>query len=240
MRDVAILALLFGIEKISKLFRFDEDIIMSWVRDLGNDDFCSKLRLHIGSQLRCNNKPDVPRKYKLSNSVVQKLVEYEGEVKSEFIKPDPFFFNDNPAHRSLVKSEEPDIFNIKVKAKVEETIPAVKPDPEIPIPAPVVIKTSVEDYIVEYWYVCSDSSVISTTTFISCLSASKPMKKYYPASQQPIPVSSTNASASLLSFSRNWARSFQSSGKLINRSRLIRPASSVLQAALSALSADSP
>lgn len=83
MRDIALLALLYGVGPISRNFNIDESLLTTWVMNIQHDPFLKNLRNHILTQINTTSPVTVCKKYGLSGKVIAQLSEFKEEFEDE-------------------------------------------------------------------------------------------------------------------------------------------------------------
>lgn len=90
MRDIALLALLYGVGPISRNFNIDESLLTTWVMNIQHDPFLKNLRNHILTQINTTSPVTVCKKYGLSSKVIAQLSEFKEEFEDEKLAEEVF------------------------------------------------------------------------------------------------------------------------------------------------------
>lgn len=104
MRDVALLALLYGVSEISEVFKIEEKVLMSWIQDVKNDPFFKGIRKKLMNQSREIDASVVARKYSISQNVINQLKAYR---ENGTIGPFPMVSEVSNEKSQMVKQEYP-------------------------------------------------------------------------------------------------------------------------------------
>jgi hypothetical protein len=216
MRDVAILALLYGVTQISQSFNLDESILLSWISELGSDTFFKSLRTFILSQNKNNDRSFFLRKYSLSPNVVEKIQAYQENS-----------FNDKVEINKMILNYQ------EQKTEKEMTNEEIKS-----------LLLKVTDYSVEEWFMSDDIHIVNYEHFLNDLKNSSAKQNRYirvnnkeetiaEVIKEGLPMYKETARKLGENPRRikEWINSYKSQGRIRAVNTEIRPASSLLSKA---------
>lgn len=214
MRDVAILALLYGVNSISQAFNLEESLLLSWISELGSDSFFKSLRTFILSQNKNNDRSFFLRKYSLSPNVVEKISAYQENSFTDKVEINKMILDyQEQKTKQLLTNEE--IKGLLLK---------------------------VTDYSMEEWFVSKDVFIVNYEHFLSEIKGSK-QNKYIRVNNKEETIAEImkeglpmyKETARKLGQNprkiKDWISSYKSQGKIRQVNMEIRPASDILKRA---------
>jgi hypothetical protein len=223
MRDVAILALLYGVSNISQSFNLEESLLLTWISELGSDTFFKSLRTFILSQNKNNDKSFFLRKYSLSANVVEKISAYQENSFTDKLEINKMIMNYQE------KKIEKEMTNEEIKS----------------------LLLKVTDYTVEEWYLSDDVHIVTYEHFLNDLkNSSSKLNRYVRVNNKEETIAEVikeglpmyRETARKLGENprriKEWINSYKSQGRIRAVNTEIRPASDILSRAIEELRAE--
>lgn len=220
MRDVAILALLYGVNSISQAFNLEESLLLSWISELGSDSFFKSLRTFILSQNKNNDPSFFLRKYSLSPNVVEKISVYQENS-----------FDDKVEINKMILNYQ------EQKVKQELTNEEIKN-----------LLLKVTDYCMDEWFLSKDVFIVNYEHFLSEIKkTANKQNKYIRVNNKEETIGEImkeglpmyKETARKLGQNprkiKEWISSYKTQGKIRQVNTEIRPASDILIRAIEGL-----
>ena len=228
MRDVALLALLYGVSEISKVFNLEEKVILMWMQNLKQDPFFKTLRKKIMDLSRDKDPSVVSRKYSISQNVISQVISQRDNA------------NNRPNPDGIAMSADEEFKSTRVEAFSSAT----KKSKEV--------TAEICDLQMDEWFPSSEEFIVNISNFLTNLNASshKPCKRVKLTTKEAVIAEVIREGTPLyretaLKFGlkpdqvKEWVQSYQSDGVIKENTCSIRIASSVLQQAYSQLLSES-
>ena len=225
MRDVALLALLYGVSDISKIFNLEEHVLISWMHQLRQDPFFKSIRRKIMNISRDIDISIIARKYSMSQSVVNHFITHRDRIHKE------------PTPATLVIDADEDLESVSLEEFSSKNTKKKE------------ISFNLSPLIMDEWFPSMDDFLFNILANINA-SFQKPFKKVKMNVKESMIAEVIREGTPLyretaLKYGlrpekvKEWVQNFQNEGIIKEPTYSIREASSILQRAYRLLIEDS-
>ena len=252
MRDIALLAILYGISDISRIFNLEEKLLIQWIKSLGNDPFFKNIRKYILDQTLETDSAQIAKKYALSQGVMNQLLLNKENSLEKNLEKYPENYPEINSEENSEKNPEKNLEkNPEKNTELETIIEEYKKLQQQEIEDDEIIfsnKIDERKLIVDEWFIATDLSIVNTEDFLTNLNFGfhKPYKRVKISNKESMIAEVIREGTPLYKETalkyglrpekvKEWVQSYQANGTIKDSVCQIREASEIFKKAFNEL-----